>query len=168
MASVSALRVALANTIAAVPGLRVSPTYISVVNPPQAVVMPSPGSIVEWVALGDVVNYNFRVPVLVTYAEDASSQAALDALLDESSSTSVLSVLRANPTLSGACSWAIPTSVSTYGLMEWAGVQYFGTNFMVTVAVLWLRAARPVLPVASQARNGTARRRRTAAGGAAG
>jgi hypothetical protein len=126
MASVSALRVALANTIAAVPGLRVSPTYISVV--------PSPGSIVEWVALGDVVNYNFRVPVLVTYAEDASSQAALDALLDESSSTSVLSVLRANPTLSGACSWAIPTSVSTYGLMEWAGVQYFGTNIMVTVA----------------------------------
>ena len=136
MASLSAVRTALAATISAVPDLRVSATYQAQVNPPAAIIMPSPGSIITWEALGDVVNYYFRIAILVTYAEDVSSQAALDAYLDSENPGSVISALHADPTLGGQVAWAVPTSASTYGLIEWAGVQYFGTNLQVTVAAL--------------------------------
>jgi hypothetical protein len=130
-------RTALANTLTHVTNLRASAIYTSVVNPPMAIVLPSTGGMIQWVAMGNVVNYMFRVPLLVTYAEDSSSQAQMDAYLNAAGAVgdSALEAIHQDPSLGGTVAMAIPTSVSSYGLIEWAGVQYFGTNILVTVMV---------------------------------
>jgi hypothetical protein len=135
MADLGAIREALATQISTVPGLRVSATYVSVVNPPAAVIMPQPGQIIQFMTMDGLINYNLRIILLVTMASDTSSQEEMDDLMSTTGlGTSVLDAINADPSLGGSVAWALPSTMTTYGLIEWAGVQYFGTNILVTVA----------------------------------
>ena len=139
-ADLNAIRAALASVIAAgIPNLRAYGQFQSQINPPCAVILPQPNQLLRFDTLEGGLTYMLRVVVLVAYTEDASSQTALDAYLGNLT-TSINKLIRSNPTLGGACESADVTAVrgygagaSGYGLTEWAGQQYLGTNLLVNV-----------------------------------
>ena len=136
MAGLSTIRQALSDTVDNVPGLRAFPTFQSQVNPPVAIIMPQRGQLITWDTLEGSVTYSLQVVLLVSYGEDASSQAAMDAFLDSTGANSVLGVLRTTPTLGGVVQYCEPVSVSGYGTIEWAGSQYYGCTVNVQAVVL--------------------------------
>jgi hypothetical protein len=139
-ADLNAIRAALASVISAgIPNLRAYGQFQSQINPPCAVILPQPNQAVRFDTFEGGLTFMLRIVLLVSYTEDASSQTALDAYLGNLS-TSVYRLIRSNPTLGGVCESADPTAVrgygagaSGYGLMEWAGQQYLGTNLLVNV-----------------------------------
>jgi len=136
MASLSSIRQALSNTVDNVPNLRAFPTFQSQVNPPVAIITPQRGQMMTWDTEDGTVTYFLQIMLLVSYGEDASSQAAMDAFLDNTGANSVLGVLRADPSLGGQVSYCVPVSVSGYGTTEWAGSQYYGCSIGVQAVVL--------------------------------
>jgi hypothetical protein len=134
MASLTAVREALATALSGITGLRVSPIYLGTVNPPAAIIMPQPRQALRFDALGGSVSYLLRIILLGSYTEDSSSQALMDGYLASTGSTSIAAALAANPTLSGACDYCNMDTVNGYGLMEWSAQQYLGTQILVTVA----------------------------------
>jgi hypothetical protein len=115
-------------------GLRVSADYLPSVNPPAAIIMPQPRQALRFDALGGSVSYLLRVILLGSYTEDTSSQALMDGYLASTGPASIAAILAANPTLSGACDYCNMDTVNGYGLMDWAGQQYLGTQILLTVA----------------------------------
>ncbi len=136
MASLTTIRQALSDTVDNVPGLRAFPTFQSQVNPPVAIIIPQRGQMMTWDTEDNSVTYFLQIVLLVSYGEDASSQAALDALLDSTGANSVLGALRASPSLGGQVNYCIPVSVGGYGTTEWAGSQYYGCTIGVQAVVL--------------------------------
>lgn len=138
MSSLNAVRQALATTLSQVSGLNVSAEYVSMVNPPQAVIFPQPGGEVQFATMDGCVNYNLVVVLLQTWAAEQDNQQAMDALLDDgpgaSATASVLACLRKNISLGGTVAWAVPTSVQAYRIGEWAGEQYLRCDVHVQVA----------------------------------
>jgi hypothetical protein len=138
MASLTAIRTALAATVANVTGLRTSAIYTGQINPPMAVVVPQPGQDLTFATIDGAVDYNLLVALMVSYTEDASSQALLDSYIDAGSqvsvNTSVLAAIRANPTLGGLADFAVVNAVLGYGLRDWGGQQYLRADIMVQVA----------------------------------
>jgi hypothetical protein len=132
--SITQIRTALAATLNTVPGLSATANYQSQVNPPMAIVLPQTGQIITFDTFDNGDTYYLRVILIVSYGEDISSQAALDAYLDPTGSNSVIGALHADPSLGGVVSFCVPTTAVGYGLVEWAGNQYFGTTLTVTVA----------------------------------
>lgn len=131
MASLNTIRTALASVVDNVPNLRVFSTWQQQINPPAAIIAPQPGQMITFDTVDNSVSYLLRIILLVSYAEDQSSQATMDALLDSDGPNSVLGVLRTNPSLNGQVSFCVPVSVFGYGLLDWAGQTYFGTTVIV-------------------------------------
>jgi hypothetical protein len=134
MASLASVRQALATALGVIPGLRVSPVYQSQINPPAAIIMPQPRQSLRFDALGGTVSYLLRIVLLGSAVEDTSSQALMDGYLATTGTSSIAAALAANPTLSGSCDYCNMETVNGYGLMEWAGETYLGTQILLTVA----------------------------------
>lgn len=134
MASLASIRTALATALGGISGLRVSPDFTATVNPPAAIIMPQTRVVEVPVALGGSKNFMMRIMLLGSYTEDTSSQALIDGYLSTTGPSSIMATLEANPTLSGACDYCNVDSVTGYGLLDWAGQQYLGTQFLLTVA----------------------------------
>lgn len=134
MADLNAIRQALATALDGISGLRVSPDFVAAPNPPAAIIMPQTRLVETAVALGGTKNFMLRIMVLGSYTEDTSSQALIDSYLATSGPNSISATLEANPTLSGACDYVNVDTVTTYGLLTWAGTEYLGTQFLLTVA----------------------------------
>lgn len=134
MTSITAIRTALAATLNTIPGLQATANYQAQVNPPMAIVLPQTGQIITFDTMDNGDTYYFRIILLVSYGEDISAQAALDAYLDPTGSGSVIGALHADPSLGGVVSFCVPTTAIGYGLLEWAGNQYFGTTLMAAAA----------------------------------
>jgi hypothetical protein len=133
MASLATVRQSLATALGVIPGLRVSADYQSQVNPPAAIIMPQPRQSLRFDALGGSVSYLLRIVLLGSAVEDTSSQALMDGYLATTGSSSIAAALAANPTLSGACDYCNMETVNGYGLMEWAGQTYLGTQVLITI-----------------------------------
>lgn len=134
MADLQACRQALASALGVIQGLRVSADFQAQINPPAAIIMPQPQQALRFDALGGSVSYLLRIVILGSYTEDASSQTLMDGYLASTGASSVAAVLAANPTLGGVVDFCNMDSVRGYGLMEWAGQQYLGSQIMLTVA----------------------------------
>lgn len=133
MADLGAVRAALAVTLARVPGLRVSPGFTSVVNPPCAIVLPGPRAVLRFDSMGGGVSFPLRVQLLVGAADDASSQALMDGYLSSAGPASVSAAVLADPTLGGLVEACDPLTGITYGLMDWAGQTYLGAAIDLNV-----------------------------------
>jgi hypothetical protein len=134
MASLATVRQSLATALGVIPGLRVAADYQSQVNPPAAIIMPQPRQSLRYDALGGAASYLLRIILLGSSLEDTSSQALMDGYLATTGSSSIAAALAANPTLSGTCDYCNMETVNGYGLMEWAGQTYLGTQILLTVA----------------------------------
>jgi hypothetical protein len=136
MASLKNMCTALATTLSAVPGLRTYGFSTGQVSPPAAIVTPQPGQLITWDTLDNSVTYYLRIILLVGYGEDAGSQQALDDLLDNTGANSAIGVLHDNATLSGQVSYCVPLAATSYGVLEWAGLQYYGCTITVQAVAL--------------------------------
>lgn len=132
MADLSAVRAALAATLDTIPGLRVSPIFVSQVNPPMAVIMPQPRQVLRFDTFGEGVSFMLMIQLLAAFGEDSGSQAQLDAYLGTGPG-SIEAALIADPTLGGVADNANIDTIGRYGLTEWAGQSYLGAQCMITV-----------------------------------
>lgn len=133
MADLTAVCNALATTLSTIPGLRVSPSFVSQVNPPAAIIMPQPAQSLRFDTLGGGISYLLRVVVLTGYTEDQSSTALMNSYLASTGPSSVNAVIKADPHLGGAVESANLDAVRGYGLNDWAGQTYLMSQFLVTV-----------------------------------
>lgn len=133
MADLNAICAGLAATIGQIPGLRVSPGFTSIVNPPQAVILPITGQALRFDTLDGGVSYAIRVVLLLQYAEDTSSTSALNGYISTTGTSSLAQVIKNNPRLPGVYDYVTVDSIRGYGLMDWSGQQYLGTTAMLTV-----------------------------------
>lgn len=137
MADLAAIRTALANTLqTALPGppqLRVSSVSVGQINPPEAVIMPQTSQGLRFDTFDGGVTYAIRIALLVGMADDVSSQALLDSYLSTTGSFSIAAALKTNPRLSGAVEYCNMDGFRGYGLMDWGGVTYTGSQLTLTV-----------------------------------
>lgn len=98
--SISQIRAALAQNMAAVPGLRVSSYIPDNPNPPIAVV--SPPSIKYEQSFGRGLNqYDFQIVLLATRADERTGQDLIDGYCEPTGSTSVRAAIESDRTLGG-------------------------------------------------------------------
>jgi len=114
MASVSALREAIATNLATISGLRVSSFVPDNPNPPMAVI--SPQGIEYHKSFANGLNtYNFTVAVFVARVSERTAQNSLDAYCASSGSSSIKSAIESDRTLSGLCFDLMVSGMSNYG-----------------------------------------------------
>lgn len=152
MASIAAVRAALANQIQVQTGLSVSPRMPDQVNPPQGAILPGAPYAKYGLTLGEHIlmsglphavpvptELNLVVAVFVSRApsiEDA--QATVDTYLGFEPSDTTVSIPEAmafDPTLGGVVEFCEPLQVQAYGDVEIAGQQYFQGRIAVSVSV---------------------------------
>jgi len=134
MASLSAVRDALAAQLDTITGLTVHATIPGSVNPPAAVVAPATGQFLTFdttMSRGSD-DLAFRVIVVTGRGDDTTAQANLDAYLAGAGAQSVKVALEADQDLGGTVQYVTVDSVGDYGLHGFGGVDYFGAVFTVT------------------------------------
>lgn len=129
------VRAALAAYLAAhITGLRSTGNRFGQINPPCAVIAPQTGRIIDYgQTLDDETNYYLRVIMLVSEGDSAEGQDLLDAYLSPEGAQSVNAAVQADPTLSGAVSYAAVMQATGYGVMNWNGVEYLACSLIVNI-----------------------------------
>ena len=130
MASLSELRVALAQAMSAVPNLRTSATVPDAPRPPIAVVMPDR---IEYDlnARRGADTFFFTIMLLVGRADDRAAQNNLDAYLV--GPDSIKAAVEADRTLGGKANTCRVTQMSNYSSMPVGEVVYLAAQFTVEV-----------------------------------
>lgn len=139
MADITAIRNALAAQITARTGLRALGQARDTVNPPCAVILPG-SPLIRWGAtLDGTVDISLNILLVISDAPPVQmTQRALDAYLGIGAGEpeSIPAALMADPTLGGACHYAIPATVDQYSRVEYGGVGYFGARLSVTIGAI--------------------------------
>jgi hypothetical protein len=132
LASLSAVRTALAGAADNITGLRASATVPDSINPPTFVVGEITQSFDQTMQRGlDEILITCRL--YVSRADDKHGQDKLDAYLAGSGSSSIKATVEADRTLGGACSTLRLETQQGYGQYEVAGIPYFGAEFTIRV-----------------------------------
>ncbi len=133
MASVTSIRSGLATRLATITGLTAHATLKGQVVPPAAVVEGPDIDFDATMGRGSD-DFVFTVKLLVSSSVTDQAQAKLDGYLAGSgATTTVKGAIEADDTLGGAVSFAWVARVRQYGLVEYAGVQYVGCEFLIEV-----------------------------------
>lgn len=130
MASMTAIRHAIAARCATIPGLNTYPKAPGQVVTPAAVVLPGPISYDATMARGSD-DFTFTLRLLVAQASYDAGQDALDAYVAGSGESSIKSAVDGD--LDGAADFARVASMDSYGEIEWNGVLYLGADFTIQV-----------------------------------
>jgi hypothetical protein len=146
------VRTALATQISNATGLSDNTGYVpDQINPPCFVLVPGKpfttynATLQGLDYLGADLNpasptlINMIVLILVTSAPDAIDwQANLESYLGfgtiENGQNSVPWAIEQNNTLGGAVEWCVPTAISQYGLVDYAGQTYAGAHLNVQIS----------------------------------
>jgi hypothetical protein len=134
MASISTLRTEIAENLATITGLRVSPTgqIPDNVNPPYAIVTPT--SVDYHKAFNNGLNtYNFTITVVVGRASERSAQNTLDAYCSPTGTQSIKGAVESDRTLDGTAYSLIVTGMRNYGSITIAETNYLAAEFDLTV-----------------------------------
>ena len=130
----SAVRQALAATLAAqIPGLRTVANRIQV-NPPAVVVMPVTGTFAFYSQSFDgSLRFMLRAIVLVSEGDGSSGMDNLDPYVATTGASSIWAAVQRDNTLGGTVEDAFVAEAAAYGLMQWMGVDYLAAHFIVQV-----------------------------------
>lgn len=149
MASILAIRQALAARLETIDGLRVHPYVIGSISPPAAAIVPGLGS--ETSTSRPAIDYdksfrgavmmNFMVKVAVSATADEAAQKHLDAYLDVGTDLSLKDALEADMEPLYAddsdgdliADSVLVKGVAHYGMIDWAGVSYLGADLHIEV-----------------------------------
>jgi hypothetical protein len=113
MASLTAIREALAVNLAVIDGVQVNAYLLSNVTPPVIEVQPGETQYDLAMARG-LDRWTLIVRAMVSASTDVGSQRFLDKLLESSGALSVKAAIEADRTLGGACSDVSVTSCTGY------------------------------------------------------
>lgn len=134
MASISTLRVEIAENLATIAGLRVNADgkIPENVNPPYAIVTPT--SVDYHKAFNNALNtYNFTITVVVGRADARSAQNTLDAYCSPTGTSSIKSAIESDRTLDGNAYSLIVTGMRNYGSIVIGETTYLAAEFDLTV-----------------------------------
>lgn len=131
-ASVTSLRAGLAARLATITGLEAHAVFQGQVTAPAAVV---DVELINFDASGARMSddFLFVVTLMVGAQVTPQAQANLDAYLAGSGAASVKAAIEGDCTLGGAAQLTRVVGVRKYGLLEYAGVDYCGAEFVVEV-----------------------------------
>ncbi len=130
MASVSALRNALASSMGSITGLRTSATVPDNPRPPIAVVMPERIAY-DLNARRGADTFFFTIILIVSRADDRAAQNNLDAFLTGESS--IKAAVEADRTLGGVANTCRVTEMTNYASLPVGEVLYLSAQFTVEV-----------------------------------
>jgi hypothetical protein len=131
MADLTAIRTALALAINAGTGLRAEAQAKDQVSPPMALVLPGNPLITFADTMDGTVVIGLSVVLILSDAAPTEKvQRALDAYLGIGigEEQSIAAAVALNGSLSGTVEWCVPVSVTTYGRIEWNGIEFFGAK----------------------------------------
>lgn len=132
MATLSAMRTALAANLASISGLRTAATMPDQPNPPIAIVMPT--SVSYDTAMGRGLDtYEFTVLVIVGRVDERTAQNLLDGYCNPSGATSIKAAIESNRTLGGQANDLRVTEMRNYSSLPVGEITYLAAEFVVTV-----------------------------------
>lgn len=133
MASVTSIRNGLATRLNTITGLTAHAVVKGQIVPPAAVIELETINFDATMGRGSD-DFVFTVKLLVSASATPDAQAKLDGYLAGSgATTTVRGAVDADDTLSGVVHFARVATVRQYGLIEYAGVQYVGCEFLIEV-----------------------------------
>lgn len=133
MASVTSIRNGLATRLNTITGLTAHAVVKGQIVPPAAVVGGPDIDFDATMGRGSD-DFVFSVKLLVSSQITPDAQVKLDGYLDGSgATTTVKGAVEADDTLGGVVSFAWVARVRQYGLVEYAGTQYVGCEFLIEV-----------------------------------
>lgn len=124
---------ALADQIGDATGLRSFGKAPGAISPPACVVIPARPAVVYGRTMDGEVDISLLAIVAVSAANDVYGQDALLQYISTTGPKSVLLAVRADTSARGTCEWAEVMQVATYGLIDYAGQQYMGATFLISV-----------------------------------
>lgn len=133
MATIGAIRTALASRLATISGLRVAERWPGQVNPPAALVRPVSGEYDQTFGDGDLTVHAFAVVVIVQLGTLEAAQAALDEYLGPTGAKSLRQAVRADPTLGAVVTKAYVQGYRDYDTVVVNGVEYLGATVEIVV-----------------------------------
>jgi len=140
VADLGAVRAALANQIAAKTGLRVMAEAKDSIQPPVAVILPGQPYVTYGATMDGAFTCNLRVLIAISDAAPSEAvQRALDSFLgigENITSSSIPEAIMVDPTLGGACHFAEPIAIESYGRLLFNGVTFFGARIGVQCGVI--------------------------------
>ena len=128
MASISDLRIGIANNLATISGLRTSPTLPDSPNPPIALVTPISVSFDDSFKRG-MQTYTFVISVIVGRVDERSAQNKLDAFVSSTGSQSIKLAVESDKTLGGSAFDCRVTEMRNYGELTIGDVIYLSAEF---------------------------------------
>lgn len=132
MASITAIRSALATNLQTITGMRAGAVIPDLVNPPFTVIQP--GSITYNRALSNgLTEYNFTLTVIVGQASSRTAQNSLDAYCQPTGATSIKSAIESDKTLGGNAYDLRVTNMRNYGSTTIGETTYLAAEFDLVV-----------------------------------
>jgi hypothetical protein len=129
------LRTGLADNLATIKGVQVSPYALAQPIPPGIQILPGEVDFRGAFARGFDL-WRFQVQAYVAYSADTGSQVLLDELLNPTGARSVKTALESDPTLGGVAFGVFVPTASGYRLVDRAdGSQMILVDFSVEVSV---------------------------------
>jgi hypothetical protein len=131
------VRVALAATLAAIPGLNTYAEYAEQITTPAAVILPIQGSFIQYATMDGQQNISLRVVLCVARADGTAGQAIIDPYLATSGPQSVFAALQtqSGSTLGGVVSYAALTEAASYGPITVGAIDYLGAHLIVNIGI---------------------------------
>jgi hypothetical protein len=132
MASISAIRSALATNLQTISGLRSGGTIPDLVNPPFCLITPSSVSYNRALSNG-LTEYNFTLTAIVGRASERTAQNLLDAYCQPTGATSIKSAVESDKTLGGNAYDLRVTNMRNYGSTTIGETTYLAAEFDLVV-----------------------------------
>ncbi len=132
MASITALRTAIATNLGTITGLRTSPEMPDNPNPPIALVKPTSIDYNQAFAKG-MTQYSFAVVVIVGRADERTAQRTLDAYCSSTGSSSIKNAVESDKTLGGNAYDCRVSEMRNYTPIQLNDGTYLAAEFAVEV-----------------------------------
>ena len=131
-ATVSAIRIAIAQSLSIIPGLRTSDFVPDNPSPPMAVVEPTTIDYDQTFGRG-LDSLNFTINVVVGRVSDRVAQNELDSYINSSGDKSVKRAVELDRTLGGLVQDCRVTGLTSYGSVSIGDNTYLSAEFAVRV-----------------------------------
>jgi len=132
MASLGALRDAIATNLATISGLRTGSVIPDNVNPPYAIVIPT-GVDYHKSFHNGMNTYNFTITVVVGRVSERSAQNTLDAYCSPTGTASIKGAIESERTLNGNAFDCVVTGMRNYGSTVIGENTYLAAEFDLVV-----------------------------------
>jgi hypothetical protein len=139
-ATIADIRVALANQLDTIPGLRAYANRMDQVDPPSGgaavMILPPTGSFLRYGStFTGSAEITLRAVLITAKTDSTAGQAALDPFLEVAGAASVYANLQANNTLGGVVDFAALMEATGYGPLTIGAIEYLGCHLIINVGI---------------------------------